>query len=284
MSLNARVVVELMSLGNARIFAASHVPQSPVASVVLCHGIGEHSGRYQRFIEQLAAHRIASVCFDLRGHGRSSGTRGHVDSFADYVADLACVIDHSTQQLPEPPRFLFGHSMGALVAVEYLLAHSERCNARGLLLSSPGLLSTHPVPRYKALISSALLPILPRFRFRTGIRPWHLSADPRAHIALLADPHTHGRVSLRWYAEYQQAAANCMARAHEIRLPTYVCVGEADPVVSPEGARRFVEAVSHDDKTLCVHAGLLHEPLNEATGERVGAAMVEWILARSSVL
>lgn len=258
------------------------MPERPVAGVFLCHGIGEHCGRYQRFVGQLEQARIASIRFDLRGHGQSSGVRGHVDQFADYVADLTSTIDHFAQHLADTPQFLFGHSMGALVALQYLLTCREPTAVKGLLLSSPGLVSTVPVPRYKTLISSALLPLLPRLRFRTGIRPQHLSADPRIHAALRDDPHMYSKVSLRWYAEYQRAAADCLIRANELRLPLYVCVGAADPIVSPEGARRLVDAASHGDKTLCVHPGLLHEPLNEPAGESVGAAMVKWILAHSA--
>ena len=52
------------------------------ASVLLIHGLGEHSGRYEHVGDQLAAAGIDTYGFDNRGNGGSGGRRGHVDRWA----------------------------------------------------------------------------------------------------------------------------------------------------------------------------------------------------------
>ena len=60
----------------------------PTASLLLVHGLGEHSGRYDTFAEILAGSGTSVFSFDLRGHGRSPGPRGDVDAFPRLLEDL----------------------------------------------------------------------------------------------------------------------------------------------------------------------------------------------------
>lgn len=246
--------------------------------LVLCHGLGEHSGRYAEFCDRLFASGIGSLRFDLRGHGLSGGARGHVDRFTDYLDDLECVWNHFAPRTPAVPWFLFGHSLGGVVVTEYLLVRAPaRPPIKGLLLSSPGFIPSVPVPPWKLRLSNLLLRWLPRLRFSTGIRPEQLTSSDCARRAFRQDPYVFARVSLRWYAEFRSATIDCLERAHELALPLFACVGSKDAIVSPEGTRRLFESVASTDKTLAVYEGMLHEPLNEIDGERVASTMIEWI-------
>jgi alpha-beta hydrolase superfamily lysophospholipase len=80
--------------------------------VVLCHGVAEHSGRYTRLVEHLIAAGVSTLRFDLRGHGASSGQRGHVDGFTDYLDDLDAALAQLDGHAAREPWLLFGHSMG----------------------------------------------------------------------------------------------------------------------------------------------------------------------------
>jgi alpha-beta hydrolase superfamily lysophospholipase len=71
--------------------AARSVP-GPI--VVLMHGFAEHCRRYDEFAEYLLAGGIDVSRFDARGHGRSSGQRGHVARFEEYVEDLQAFVRH----------------------------------------------------------------------------------------------------------------------------------------------------------------------------------------------
>jgi lysophospholipase len=146
-----------------------------------------------------------------------------------------------------------------------------------VILSSPGFVPAVPIPRYRQLLGACLLPIAPRQRFELGITTDQLTADPNAQHARDTDPLVFSSVSVRWYYEYRSAAEQCLSRAAELKLPVYVCVGAADNVVAPSGARQFVDTVTSCDKTLRVWDGLLHEPLNEHVGDMVAAEIVAWL-------
>ncbi len=268
------------SRDGTHISAVSHSAETCLGTLAPCHGIGEHCGRYARFIAHLLEAGISTLSLDLRGHGASDVRRGHVEAFSDYLDDLHSVLSHFAGVRRDEPGFLFGHSMGAVAVTNYLLRRVSSRPIQGLVLSSPGFTPAVVVPRIKRRLASWLLPLAPRLRFTTGIRPDQLMSERDAHRAFAADPFTYSKVSLRWYAQYQQATQACFDRAAELALPLYVFVGAGDTVVAPSGARRFVDVVASSDNTLRVWDGLLHEPPNEREGDHVGCAIVDWLLQR----
>ena len=101
----------------------------PKAVVVIVHGYAEHSSRYIHVAEHLIRHGYAVYAFDLRGHGRSEGTRAFVRSFDDYLADLACFLTRVNKREPGKPIFLLGHSMGGTIVT--LFAATRQTGVRG---------------------------------------------------------------------------------------------------------------------------------------------------------
>ena len=69
----------------------------PKAAVALFHGYGEHAARYAHVAHAFNARGISVVAADLRGHGRSEGTRGHVERFSDLANYLLFPQDHRVQ-------------------------------------------------------------------------------------------------------------------------------------------------------------------------------------------
>jgi acylglycerol lipase len=61
---------------------------TPVATVVMHHGIAEHSGRYPHAVRALVDAGYAVYAHDARGHGSSEGRRATVDRFEQFVGDL----------------------------------------------------------------------------------------------------------------------------------------------------------------------------------------------------
>ena len=105
------------------LFTRTFLPDAPApAAVVIVHGYAEHSGRYEALAETLVSEGYAVYALDHRGHGQSGGKRASVRVFREYVDDLARFIDRVRETRPEPPRFLFGHSMGGLIALQGSLA------------------------------------------------------------------------------------------------------------------------------------------------------------------
>ena len=117
----------------------------PAAVLAVVHGYGEHGGRYRGLAEDMAARGYAVHVYDLRGHGRSAGRRGHLGRFGDYLDDTAVYLEAVRGEQPGRPLFLLGHSLGGLIAAAYAEDRPTEGLA-GLILSSPFLRLGMPVP------------------------------------------------------------------------------------------------------------------------------------------
>ncbi|MBP5612073.1 MAG: alpha/beta hydrolase, partial [Bacteroidales bacterium] len=70
-----------------------HPDTEPQAIVLMEHGIGEHIGIYQDWAARFCAQGFIFAGFDLRGHGLSSGKRGHVPGKAA-VFDINAIVKY----------------------------------------------------------------------------------------------------------------------------------------------------------------------------------------------
>ena len=102
---------------NISLFARIETPRQPRGCVVITHGFGEHIGRYEKLADRFADMNLVVARYDMRGHGRSQGKRGHATSYDMYLNDLGHVIELARERNPSVPTFLFGHSMGALITL-----------------------------------------------------------------------------------------------------------------------------------------------------------------------
>jgi acylglycerol lipase len=258
------------------------IPPAPRALVVVAHGLGEHGGRYAGLADAVGRRGFGVVAHDHQGHGSSGGRRGDVERFSDYAGDLACVLGSLGNSHPSAPLVLLGHSMGGVVAVQFLLRAPGRQPVAGLVLSSPGFVPVVPIASWKHHLAKTLVRAWPSLALPTGIAPEHLSRDAAIVKAFRADPLTHSQVSLRWYAGFEQARRECLTQAERVRVPLYAFHGTGDNVTALSGTEQFVRAAQSPDKTLRLWPGLLHETLNETEPERshVIEELVVWLEQR----
>src|SRR3954452_17559209 len=105
------------NLADGRLYYQAWSTEHPRADVVLAHGYAEHSGRYAHVAAALNAAGCDVWALDHRGHGRSAGERGNIESWEAVVADLDLLVDLAAAG--GRPVFLVGHSMGGAIAVAY---------------------------------------------------------------------------------------------------------------------------------------------------------------------
>ncbi len=250
---------------------------APDAHVLLVHGYAEHCGRYGPVAEALVEQGAAVHAYDQRGHGRSEGRRAYVDHFEQYLADLDAFRLHVAPP-KDKPVFLFGHSMGGLVTLLYVL--NRHAHVDGLLLSAPAIEvnpDLAPVLRRMAQVLGRFAPTLPTVRSPQG----SISRDPSVLEDAMNDPlNYHGRTLARTGAELLRAGNDAQRRLHELTIPFLVFHGTADPLVSPAGSRHLHERASASDKTLKLYDGLYHETFNEPEREHVLGDVSDWLAAR----
>jgi lysophospholipase len=264
---------------NLRLYWRSARPAEASATrahLALVHGYAEHSGRYRELMEHLAGRGVAVHAFDYRGHGQSDGRRAYVERFSDYTDDLEVLLGHARQDAQGQPLFLFGHSLGALIALRFVLA-ARREGIAGLVLSSPFLKLAFEPPRLKVLAARMAERILPWMPFSNGLAVEQLTHDRAIQEATRADPLYFHTTTPRWFLQTVAAQAEVRSRASELRLPCLVLFGSADPIAAPEASQRLWAVAAAQDKTLKVYDGMLHELFNEVGRQQVMADLDLWL-------
>ena len=250
---------------------------APRAAVISLHGLGDHSGLYPMVAEALTPRGIAVYAPDLRGNGRSPGPRGHIDSWADLREDLRRLVRRARAETPGVPLFLLGNSLGGLVVLDY--ASHLPDELRGVVAVAPPL-GELGVPAPLLALGRVLSRVWPRFSLETGMDLGGLSRDPAVVEEVLADPLFHRRGTARLSTEVTATIARVQRAAAEFPVPLLVVHGDADRMVPPEGSRRFVARAGQRDKTFLEIPGAYHALLADLDGERVLAAIRDWIVAR----
>jgi acylglycerol lipase len=268
-----------------RIYWRQWTPQDARATVVIAHGLGEHSGRYEHVARALSDSGCAVYAMDHRGHGKSGGPRAFVDKFANAVDDIDSVVDIVVEeQKPragKKPIFLLGHSMGGALSLSYALKFGERLS--GLMLSGPAV-ALDGAPQLIRPISKLLSLFAPRLGM-FPIDPRLVSRDPEMVAAYERDPlNAHGKVPARTLGEIVKFVELLPALLPAIRLPLLVMHGGEDKLAGVSGSRMVMNRVSSEDKTLNVYEGLYHEIFNELPDDRkrVIGDMIGWIGSRVS--
>ncbi|MFC4695964.1 alpha/beta hydrolase [Geodermatophilus arenarius] len=247
----------------------------PVGVVVLVHGVHEHGGRYAHVAERLGRAGYASYAPDHPGHGRSPGRRGDVVSMAGTVEGVAQTVRAAADRHPGVPVFVYGHSLGGLIALQYLTGEPD-ARVVGAVISAPALDTSAATP-----VQRAVAPLLARLAPGLGVLTLDVEAvsrDPEVVAAYRADPLNHnGRMVARTGAELMRTAAAMPRRLRGLRLPLLVVHGSADRLVAPAAGEVVREHAGSPDLTHRVYDGLFHEPHNEPEKEQVLDDVVAWL-------
>ncbi|NJE61104.1 alpha/beta hydrolase [Thermococcus sp. 21S7] len=239
--------------------------------VVLVHGLGEHSGRYGRLINELNDAGFAVYTFDWPGHGKSPGKRGHTS-----VEEAMEIIDGIIDEISEKP-FLFGHSLGGLTVIRYAETRPERI--RGVAASSPALAKSPETSGFMVALAKFLGKIAPGIVLSNGLKPELLSRNTEAVKRYVEDPLVHDRIS----AKLGRSIFENMELAHEeagrIKVPVLLIVGTADVITPPEGSRRLLEELTVGDKAIREFEGAYHEIFEDPEwADEFYGTIVEWMV------
>lgn len=254
--------------------AADHVQ----AVVVLVHGLHEHGGRYEWVAQQLTEHGYATYAVDHVGHGKSDGVRGQIGRMSDVVNGVDAMVTEVSTRHPDVPRFLVGHSMGALVALQYVISNPQEL--RGLVVSAAPVIidAGSSAERAAAKVLTRVAPNLGVVVLDSAA----VSRDPDVVAYHETNPlMVHSKVRARTATEMLTTADQVQAQLGRIRLPLLVMTGTADKLADPAGSQLIIDRVSSSDKTLKTYEGFYHEILNEPEKQVVLADLVEWIKERS---
>ena len=268
------------------------------------HGLAEHAARYSRFAEFMSAHGFHTYAHDHRGHGYTTapdttrGMFGAVDGTAHLLADVAAVHGLIAEENPGLPVIVFGHSMGGIVALNYVLRHPQGVAAAaiwnanlsaGLTGKFAQLLLAYERFRMGSDVPSRLLPKLTfqdwarKVRNRRTDFDW-LSRDANEVDRYIADAHCGWDASISlWQDLFEMIfyAADDRNFADVPRnMPFHLVGGAEDPATG--GGKAVTDLAARLDRMgfsnlfAKVYAETRHESLNELNRDIITTQFAEW--------
>jgi acylglycerol lipase len=255
-----------------RLFFRHWTPDSvPRATILIVHGMGEHSGRYVHVGEFFARAGFSAFAFDLRGHGLSDGKPIFIERYDDYLTDLQSAILHLEQ--PEPLIFL-GHSLGGQLLLAY--AKCGKNPPTGYIVASPWLTLTHPPSIWLERVARLLNAVLPTCRFPTGIKPEDTSRDQELLDSFPDLDKVRGFIRVQTYFEIVRVSRELMANP-VANAPVLLTHGDADSVTSIAATRTYFEKLIAPSKSFISYPQGKHELHNDSIRETVLNDYLGWI-------
>lgn len=270
------------------------------AVVQILHGMSEHSARYARFADELAARGFAAVAHDHRGHGRDdiAGHFADEDGWQAVLDDAAVVRDAAAARWPDAPLVLFGHSMGSYIAQAALMRNPGQAQALVLSgsTSAPRLRlwlgrvaawleawrhgRRYPSP---ALNAQAFGSFNRRFEPARTDFDW-LSRDEAEVDRYVADRRCGGVPSAGLWLDLLGGLLE-IGRAASLRrvpadLPILITGGGDDPVGGRAGMERLAHRyreTGHERVSVEIFDNARHEMLNETNRDDFVRTVIDWL-------
>src|SRR5262245_2107391 len=200
--------------------------------VVLIHGVGLQGAIWQPQIAALQAdHDVIAV--DMLGHGRSSLPPASA-TLAQYADAVLALLD----QLKIGRAHVIGHSMGALVSIEFALAHPDRVLS---LVTMNAVFCRAPEQRAAIEARVAALdegPAPSSLDWRGTINRWFGEPVPSSlqgaaaqTLSLLSKADRVGYQ--RTYGLFARSDAEHLDRLPRLAIPALFITGEHDPNSTP---------------------------------------------------
>ncbi|MBN1108994.1 MAG: lysophospholipase [Bacteroidales bacterium] len=251
----------------------SSPPDEPEALIIFVHGLGEHIRRYESWSSMFRSEGIVFAGVDLPGHGLSDGARGNIRNFDQTAAMIGILYENISKTFPGKPVFLYGHSLGGGIVLDYLIRRKH--GFRAAIVTAPWLRLAFEPSRFKLALASFMKHVLPGLVQPSGLVVEHLSHDSGIVEKYKSDPLVHDKISVSLFNSAMTAASSSLSRAGEINIPLLLMHGSGDMICSPEGSRLFSSGAKTAE--LKIWDGGYHELHNEPFREEVFTYILSWM-------
>ncbi len=275
------------------------------ATLLIVHGMAEHSGRYATFAQFLADNGIAVATYDQLGHGKTIKSSNELGFFGDehpvqsLLKDVIIMADNLKSRHPDVPHFIMGHSMGSFIVRTVIKHHAQ--DFTGALLM--GTAQSNPLTKILLPVNKFLAKAAPRkpntflseitnkvlnskLKNRNSTSPFAWLSESTTNIENYeADPLTgftftnNGFMSL--FVLMQSGLHKGWAKTIAKDFPMLFVSGENDPIGDMgKGIRNIVKNLnkqnfSHVQTKL--YPNMRHEPLHEQDNQVVYKDILEWL-------
>ena len=255
--------------------AVSSPEQEPRAVLFCVHGLGEHQGRYEDMTRQMVQSGFAVFVFDLRGHGRSEGRRGHAASITTLLEDTSLALMKCRSLYLDEPIVMFGHSMGGQIVAQFIDKDQSK-ELSGAIISSPWLSLTDPPPAWQLSLIKIFARIAPGITLPNGLDPSLISSLPQEVDLYKKDPKIHDRISFVLFQTMYRNGLRLLSNAKPARIPTLVCHGTSDGITNMKASKEYALRLG-DLAIFHPWEDAYHEPHHDRCREEVLDYYAHWV-------
>jgi alpha-beta hydrolase superfamily lysophospholipase len=247
--------------------------KAPKAAVILVHGHGDHSGGLENLSASLVQARYIVYAFDLRGHGKSSGKRGYIQSWDEYRGDLQEFQKLVSKKQPGLPLYMVGHSLGGVITLDYALNYSSTIS--GIIAIAPAI--SYEVTPFERLGITLMSKLKPDFSINKSQNFRLIRKKSVVAAKYYSDRLRHNIITPGLGQGLIQAASRVLNQANSIHLPFLLQYGLDDKITPPAKLGAFFNQVASKDKQLLVYNGAKHRPFDGQGKETFLKDMVSWL-------
>lgn len=265
-----------LGLDQIELFYQTWMDENPRGTIVITHGMAEHSECYHGLAKILAQEGWQVIGWDLRGHGRSEGKRGYAKHLSEFEEDLSLFMnDVIAPSHKRGPLVMFAHSMGGTITLRYIINSAPKIDA--LVLSCPALGLSMQVPKIKEAAAKIANRWMPTLTLYNEIKYRDLSRDEEMQKLYPKDTLRHDKVSPGIFLSMLESFEVVKQAGDKIKMPTLMQLSGDDRLVSSEAARAFFETLPNKKNQLVLYPESLHEIYNDLDRNHVIADLKKFI-------
>lgn len=257
-------------------FQTWQVDTTPKANICIVHGYAEHSNRYHELASYFNDNGFNVYAVDHIGHGQSGGKRGHVDDYELFMDEIELLVKQAAEGSPGLPTFIYGHSMGGNLTLNYLLRRNPEI--RGAIITGSWIYLGNPPSKFMEQVLRFLVKFFPKLSIPTNLDPALISKDPEEVRKYVEDPKVFNTITLKMGLEMMEASEYLKSSQHS-DIPMLVMHGADDQVCLPKGSEEFASNFEGDVEYV-KWPGRYHEIHNEYNREEVYAKVANWITSK----
>ncbi len=212
--------------------------------------------------------------YDQFGHGKTTGKRGHNPNFDTVLTCVTEVIIKSKKLFNGVPLFLYGHSMGGNVVLNYVLRRKHPF--KGVIATSPFLRLAFQPPALKLAIGKLLYKITPGLTMSNELNPNDISRIPEEVAAYVNDPLVHDKISPNYSIKFIETGQWVLDHASELKVSTLLLHGTGDKIIDYKATKEFANN-SNGVASIILFEGGYHELHNDLCRDEILQNITNWI-------
>jgi len=264
------------NLHNTKFYGQYFKTDTVKGVIILVHGMGEHCNRYTNFvIPKLLEKNLSVITYDQFGHGRTEGKRGHNPGYDAILDCLSHIILKANKVFGGAPIFLYGHSMGGNVVINYALQKEH--SLKGIIATSPLLRLAFKPPSWKLIIGKIIQKIAPSITMPSELDVNAISRDSTEVKKYIDDPLIHDKISPNYSLTFFKTGEWAIKNAYKLQTPMLLIHGTGDQITDPKASTEFVNNTKGIASLELFENGY-HELHNDLEKDKFIETLTNWIL------